>query len=299
MKSNSTNIKRLFLFPHYICNNQCRICFLKNENKSARYSLNEMKSIIDSSFDHNFVSIGGGEPFLYTDLVELIEYCNLKKKVDTQIFSNGTLIKKEKCIELNRVGLDSLILTFHSDNSHGHDYLTRYSGSFELLKNGVREAQEAGIRFITAQIIITTLNYTILQNIVKYCHSLGISKFSIQNFIPSEETKNLSIPLSQCCDYLDKCFDYLNENNLIWYSNSIPHCCVREKFWNNLISLADKHEFTNLNKEKKHNSGHLKEYGLNVPSICKNKCVSFDICCGSWKSYWDLHLKNLDRKEVI
>jgi MoaA/NifB/PqqE/SkfB family radical SAM enzyme len=83
------------------CNLRCRMCgqwseegYIKQNGLPQNLKLEKWKSIIDELFEHNTRSVllRGGEPFLFSGILELIRYIN-SKKIFISIDTNGTQIQ--------------------------------------------------------------------------------------------------------------------------------------------------------------------------------------------------------------
>jgi molybdenum cofactor biosynthesis enzyme MoaA/nicotinamide mononucleotide adenylyltransferase len=81
------------------CNSYCKHCFINKENHQL--NIEKLKRIVDMLCYHNVVSkfkidkinLAGGEPMLYENILELIDYIHLKN-VQCSIITNGTLLTK-------------------------------------------------------------------------------------------------------------------------------------------------------------------------------------------------------------
>ena len=96
------------------CNFRCRTCFAHFDSKRL-LSVDEWKRIIDNLYKSgrvNAVNFAGGEPFIYPQLGELVEYAHgLNLKVS--IITNGSLITQAwldryaHCIDMIGFSIDS------------------------------------------------------------------------------------------------------------------------------------------------------------------------------------------------
>jgi len=81
------------------CNSYCKHCFVKKENNQL--NIENLKRLVDMLCYHNKISnsiiekinLAGGEPLLYENILDIINYINLKN-VQCSIITNGTLLTK-------------------------------------------------------------------------------------------------------------------------------------------------------------------------------------------------------------
>ncbi len=142
-------LPKLFFCPSHICNANCSHCYEKycHKDKAQSISTEDCKQIINQ-----FTELGGymiyfcsGEFLLREDALELIKYCH-DRKIMTSLTTNGLLLDKKKIEDLKMVGLDVLNISLDSDIAEEHDRMRRVPGCFNKAVDGLRFAQEKGIR---------------------------------------------------------------------------------------------------------------------------------------------------------
>lgn len=127
------------------CILKCKMCnkwkediFIKEKTeipslKDWKNCISSLRGITDSSFQINF---GGGEPFLYRDILELVKFCK-SKNFKTNIATNGYLIDKEMSKKIADSGLDSLIISLDSLKEETHDYLRGVKGVYQKVMDTI------------------------------------------------------------------------------------------------------------------------------------------------------------------
>ena len=120
------------LLPGFACNLNCEHCFYANirekiaagrEGENA-LSAQEVKDLINYLYDHGarYISIGGGEPFMRQDIVQILHYAH-NKGMRIELVTNATLLmghpsKKRKSFRRAIVKyVDSLVISldpYHS-----------------------------------------------------------------------------------------------------------------------------------------------------------------------------------------
>lgn len=162
-------------FPRYIsltitnvCNLRCWMCgqwseegYIHNNTRSLRneMSLPDWKRVVDELADHGIQSVllRGGEPFLFPDIIELLEYLR-QKGISVSIDTNGTMLK-DFAADIVRIG--GIHLTISVDGPEAiHDQIRGIPGTFQRLRLGVERLleleHESGLK------ISKSVNFTIL-----------------------------------------------------------------------------------------------------------------------------------------
>lgn len=165
------------------CNLRCKYCYsnagtpLKNE-----LSLSEFCSTINQASDLGakiIVIVGGGEPFCYPHLKELLEYIeNIGLK--SLIFTNLTLIDKKWASFLwdRQIGVVGKLNSFQPQV---HDFLTGTVGSFkkafkslEHLKAQGYSNQDLERPLLALETVILQPNYSEIPKMWRYCRNNNI-----------------------------------------------------------------------------------------------------------------------------
>lgn len=113
------------------CNMHCPYCYLPFVDSEAG-GLSLWKRIIDilSEYSPDLVTFGGGDPFIYDDFINLLQYCK-KFNFKTHIDTNAIGLKKEdikktgKLIDLIGLPLDG--------NRQRHDIMRNYNGHYDII----------------------------------------------------------------------------------------------------------------------------------------------------------------------
>lgn len=146
------------------CNLRCIHCYNESGEIINEIKLEKLKNIIDFLEESNINSIAfsGGEPFLYSNFIELCKYCS-GKKFNTNIISNLHYLNEEalKIIKDNnwniQVSVDGLNNIYNE---------IRKKGNFELLKKNINTVYNMGIS-LTFNFVINNLNYHQIEDFVK------------------------------------------------------------------------------------------------------------------------------------
>ena len=144
---NSTDLYRLpwtlpdngisWLEPTARCNLNCYGCYRKNI-KDSHKSMEQVKHELDvfqSLRKTDCISIAGGEPLLYPNIVELV--AEIKSRgLKPIINSNGIALTKELLHNLKKAGVFGF--TFHIDSKQGRGRGPQWEGKSELELNELR-----------------------------------------------------------------------------------------------------------------------------------------------------------------
>ena len=104
------------------CNLKCRHCYMESpDNRYGELPLPDMLRIMDQLAAANVhsVSLTGGEPFLRTDLLTLMEALAQRQIAVSQIYSNGVLITEPALQGIKQLGfLPGVQISFDGDGFH-------------------------------------------------------------------------------------------------------------------------------------------------------------------------------------
>ena len=98
------------------CNLRCRGCWVDVTAPQASLELEQVHTLIEQAKrrGNSFFGILGGEPFLYPDLIRLLE---LHPDCYFQIFTNGHYLTDEVAAELRRVGNATPLISIEGSES--------------------------------------------------------------------------------------------------------------------------------------------------------------------------------------
>lgn len=133
------------------CNLRCRMCgqwgdsgFLKTRSKEQNdkmLAITDLKKIIDDvSFFKPAIYLWGGEPFLYPNLIELMNYIIDEKGLECSINTNGTYLK-EFAPALVKLNNPFTLVVSLDGPAEIHDYIRGKKGSFNEITEGIKIIQ--------------------------------------------------------------------------------------------------------------------------------------------------------------
>jgi len=139
------------------CNQKCVHCYAAGQVRAdeAELDTDTWKRILDRCREACIpqVTFTGGEPTLREDLPELIRYA---RWFITRLNTNGVRLTKDYCTALREAALDSVQITFYSDDETVHNRLV---GSVHWTDTvaGIENALEAGLN-LSINTPLCTLN---------------------------------------------------------------------------------------------------------------------------------------------
>jgi len=174
-------INHLVIEPVYECNLNCPICFTYGQK--GQISLEEVRKEI-SKYRNKIVSISGGEPTLYKDLVEIIKI--VAGRNIPLLATNGLkLVDFDYLMRLKKAGLRHVTFSLNgfSDNTfiktNGQIFLEEKMKAIEnLLK--------ADMKFLLSMLLVRGVNEEEIKSIVDFAakHSKNIKEVRIRSVSP-------------------------------------------------------------------------------------------------------------------
>jgi radical SAM protein with 4Fe4S-binding SPASM domain len=155
-------------------------------------SLDEYVRLIDELAPHApVISLFGGEPLLYPDLVPLVRHVK-KRGLTLTMITNGSLLSR--CAdEIVEAGIDSIAVSFDG-HPRLHDAIRGQDGSFERAAQGVRDVARARARLGRAHPVllgifpITELNLEAVDETMAALDALPLDGVNVglRWFVPTE-----------------------------------------------------------------------------------------------------------------
>lgn len=198
------------------CNYRCKYCFAHFGSKKI-LSLDEWKRIIDnisSSIDVKRFNIAGGEPLLYPNIDELIQYIKLKG-IEVSIITNGVLLsesfikKHEGILDTIGISMDSLseevLLELGCKTSNGK-FLTK-----EMFFNIAKSIKQHGME-LKVNTVVTKSNFNDI--LAEDLSELGIDRWKILKMKPFKTSEfnnhHLDITTEEFYKFIDNNKDIKN-----------------------------------------------------------------------------------------
>ncbi|MGB2762272.1 MAG: radical SAM protein [Minisyncoccales bacterium] len=197
--SASSKMAKLQIPPPYLkevhvdvtsaCNLRCRHCYqepyLNPLSSGTDLRTEEILNLLDQMRELNVTKfvLSGGEPFLRTDLLEIIDYAFSQGIFLSTLFTNGTIANSSIVNYLSSYKFPTYIaVSIDGDDSESHDFL-RGQGSFQktidFLKL-LRSFKYQGARFqYLVDTIVHRRNYKKLLSMFNLFRSIGVPRWRI------------------------------------------------------------------------------------------------------------------------
>jgi len=171
----------------YRCNLSCIHCLSDSgENRNGELTTEQCRKVIDAMSANKVFqfSIGGGEPFVREDFLDLMDYAH-EKGILTCISTNGTMIDDEIAGRLNHK-LVYIQVSLEGATSESNDTI-RGQGSFRKALKGLEYLKKRDIE-VSINTVLTKLSFPELDALAALAASLG-AKLRVSRFRPSGRGK--------------------------------------------------------------------------------------------------------------
>jgi pyrroloquinoline quinone biosynthesis protein E len=301
---------RIDLEPTTRCNLNCFFCQVPGWNRSLIKDLSivDFKSIINKFPSLKSVKLQGmGEPFLNTEILEMIDFCN-QKGIYSTIYNNGTVLNEVIIKELFKSPPSFLVFSLDTPGREAYKVIRgkdMFEKVIENIKLTVFERNKIGSATeINIWCVLNKYNIMDVSNLVGLAKELGVDNVGIQTkltcFGKAElKKKNDCIEISifdqEIMEYLDKAVELaknINQNidlyrddyfskskpcNLIKHSTYVsvegeivPCCIIADP---SIVSMGNIHNVNSINdiwNNKLYRNLRKNLYENRLPSFCKN-----------------------------
>ena len=187
----SNHISEIKLELSYRCNMNCLHCSSEgSKDKNVKISLEESLNIINSALKLKIksISLSGGEPLLWPNLYELVNYYK-KNEVTIKLYTNGATQNFEEI--LSRIKKTEMIVIFSLYGSDPliHDNVTGIEGSFYKTLSSMKYTLKRGFKS-EIHFVPLSINYKELIPLNRLVSEIGINKISILRFVPQGRGAN-------------------------------------------------------------------------------------------------------------
>lgn len=164
------------------CNLACQHCMVDSHKQPAPnlLGLNEIQSLMDELADNGVasISITGGEPFLRSDLREIVKYA-ANRNFAIQISTNGILLDDD----ILPVLTDERVLvnvSIDGATAETHDLIRGRKGTFDKVCANIKRMVASGVN-VRTETTLMMYNVNQIEGIIQLVAGLGVKRHSIND----------------------------------------------------------------------------------------------------------------------
>jgi len=175
----------VYLYFSQYCNLSCRHCWIDPQfstDKTPKKDEIDIKTLLLAldecrRLGTTSVKITGGEPFLRSDIFELLDYIK-SNKLKLNIESNATLIREKEAQALKEAGVNQVAVSLDGPDAQTHEALRGIKGSFLETLEGIKflKKQDLNIQVI---ICLWRKNKDYIKSTIDLARSLGANSVKI------------------------------------------------------------------------------------------------------------------------
>jgi radical SAM protein with 4Fe4S-binding SPASM domain len=156
------------------CNLHCKYCFNFERENAPRIPLDDIRTILKAAYErHNrYVSITGGEPFLYKQLFDVLEFAHDLGFWIT-ILSHGGLLDLARIERLKKFWRLRIRISLDGPDRQSHDLL-RGEGTFDNTVSKISMLVRSGIN-VGIGVTVSENNLDSVEDMLQFCADLGVS----------------------------------------------------------------------------------------------------------------------------
>ncbi len=199
------------------CNQKCVHCYAAGQVHSDEEELStaDWKAILDRCRAAGIpqVTFTGGEPTMREDLFELIAYA---RWFISRLNTNGIKLTEDCCRKLREAELDSVQITFYSDEAEIHNRLVG-AAQYENTVRGIDNALSAGLS-VSINTPLCTLNRN-YRKTLEFLHEKGVLYVTCSGLITTgnaagEASERLQLTSGELEKILREAVAYCHENGM-------------------------------------------------------------------------------------
>lgn len=181
------------------CPNECIHCSSLANIECKKYiSTEKVKEIINGLYMINTenISISGGEPFLHTGLLEIVDYA-ISKGISVDIYTSGIMLDEygkakplsNKILErLSNIGVNKVIFNLQSLKCELYDEIMQTKNNLPLLMESIKRCKNNGV-FTEIHFVPMKINIDEIDDVIEFVNKIGIDRVSFLGLIPHGRAK--------------------------------------------------------------------------------------------------------------
>jgi len=176
------------------CNFSCRHCHATSgkagpDELTTREAFQFIRQVRDAGRFQMLV-FTGGEPLVRPDIDDLLQYSKGLGLVNV-VATNGSLIDRKRALELKRLGVKGIAVSFDSTDRDIHNTIRCNPRAFELAVRAIEACKAAGM---VVQFNYTAMreNLSTLENVVRLCHEVHADIMLCYQLVPMGRGGNIA-----------------------------------------------------------------------------------------------------------
>lgn len=176
------------------CNLTCRMCSVwRHGDKAHELSLEKIEELgkILKKLNISIVNLGGGEPFLREDLVEIVKI--LSKNFNVRMQTNAILATEEKIKKLVKAGLKGVSISLDTLSPVKQDYICNSKGTwYKTIEKMVFFSRLMPRRgsLLLSNAVVSKLNIEELPKLAIFANKMGYSAVFLPVLLSEKENHN-------------------------------------------------------------------------------------------------------------
>lgn len=166
------------------CDFRCRWCYVGKQEGTALgidEALDMIAVLAEAGVEQ--VTLTGGEPLLWPHTDSFVAEARDRGMV-VHMNTNGYYLTGKRAKTLAGLGLSQVQMNIDSLDREKHDRIRGKPGSFDMAVKAFGNAHKAGIDTV-CMTVATKENVSELVEIIRYAHSLGVSRYRVTDAVPS------------------------------------------------------------------------------------------------------------------
>lgn len=175
------------------CLNNCIYCSSNSSYDSKPIlELDTIKEIIDDIvyLGAKKLCLSGGEPFLHTDIISIIEYATYKG-LELNIYSSGIIssqnnkkaLDENMLLKCKNAGLSKIIFNLQGASSQVYNLITGTNNHFPLVISSIKRTKKANIK-VEIHFVPMKQNIDDIDTILNLSNKLNIDKINFLRLVP-------------------------------------------------------------------------------------------------------------------
>lgn len=180
-----THPYRIYLEVTRSCPLQCLHCYIKDTpNLSGELTINDFKNLFGQMIAMNIkeLVITGGEPFLRTDILQIIDVAS-KAGLKVTVLTCGVLINRQLIHAIKNYDID-LRLSLDGITPETHDFI-RGKGNFEKVICAFNIIKEIKINKLSVHFTVNRINISEILQLPNFLYHLEIQDVTISTIKPA------------------------------------------------------------------------------------------------------------------